>query len=46
MLLGAIGVILIIIGGFLMQLVNPPSQMGPPIFIGGCIVLLIAVLGS
>lgn len=46
MLLGAIGIIMIIIGGLLMQLVNPPSRMGPPVFIGGCILLLVAILGS
>jgi len=46
MLLGAIGIIMIIIGGLLMQLVNPPSRIAPVLFVGGCIVLLVAILGS
>ena len=46
MLLGLIGAILIIIGGLLMQLVNPPSRIAPSIFVGGCILLLIALFGS
>lgn len=46
MLLGSIGVILIIIGGLLMQLTNPPSRIAPTIFIGGCVLLLVAIVGS
>lgn len=40
----ALGIFLILIGGFLMQLMNPPSRTGPPLFIGGCFVLVIGII--